>query len=320
MSNNMSTNLVAEASFEFQNKHSVGKGRPLRHFVPRPVRRAIRHAYLFILDAIDFCHGRRRDLVPPRRLNFVGDGDFERIGNEFLEYFTNLGGLRPSDHILEVGSGIGRMARPLTGYLTTGSYEGLDIVPSGIRWCQWNITPRFPNFRFTLADIRNREYNRKGKLRAADFRFPYPDAHFDFCTLTSVFTHMLFADTDHYLGELYRVLRPGGRCLATFFLLNEESRRAVKAQTSSLLFRHPLADCWTTDPRVPETAVAYDETAMARLLEKNGFTRESCHYGHWSGRSQYLSFQDIVVISRPMMHWRQAGVSNTADGSPLSLH
>jgi SAM-dependent methyltransferase len=293
----MSSNDLAETSFSFQSKHSVGKGTRLRHLVPRPVRRALRFGYLASLDAIDLCRPRR-DLVPPRCLNFVGDGDFERIGDEFLEYFASLGGLRPSHDVLEVGCGIGRMARPLTRYLITGSYEGLDIVPSGIRWCRKNITRRFPRFRFSMADIHNTEYNPKGTLRASEYRFPYLDGRFDFCALTSVFTHMLSADTDHYLAEIYRVLRPGGKCLATFFLLNEKSQRAIAAQTSSLLFRHPLGACWTTDPQVPETAVAYDEAALGSLLEKNGFALESTHYGGWCGRSQYLSYQDILVMRR----------------------
>jgi SAM-dependent methyltransferase len=289
----VSSNPVAQASFSYQRRHSA-----LRRVLPRPIRRILRFGYYLALDGMEVCLGKSRYLVPPRVMNFVGDGDFVETGNEFLEYFTGLGGLLPSHDVLEVGCGIGRMARPLTGYLTTGSYEGLDIVPSGIRWCQSNITPRFSRFRFTLADIRNTQYNRKGKLRAADYRFPYPDGCFDFCTLTSVFTHMLFADTDHYLAELARVLRPGGKCLATFFLLNQESRRAIAAQSSSLLFQHSLGDCWTTDAQVPETAIAYDEPAIGKLLEKNGFALESSHYGRWCGRNPYLSYQDILVMHR----------------------
>lgn len=289
----MSSNPLAQASFAYQRRHSA-----LRRFLPRPVRRTLRFGYYLALDGFDLCLGRNKYLVPPRSSNFVGDGDFVETGNEFLEYFTTLGGLQPSYDVLEVGCGIGRMARPLTGYLAAGSYEGLDIVPAGIRWCQRNITPRFPRFRFTLADIHNTEYNRKGTLRASEYLFPYAACRFDFCTLTSVFTHMLSADTDHYLAEISRVLRPGGKCLATFFLLNDESRRAVAVQSSSLLFRHSLGDCWTTDPQIPETAVAYDEPAIVKLLEQNGFALESTHYGRWCGRGQYLSYQDILVMRR----------------------
>ena len=45
----------------------------------------------------------------------------------------------------------------LTQFLDApGSYEGLDIVDVGIDWCQRTITPRFPRFRFHLADVFNR--------------------------------------------------------------------------------------------------------------------------------------------------------------------
>jgi ubiquinone/menaquinone biosynthesis C-methylase UbiE len=50
------------------------------------------------------------DLVPPVDLvNYVGGGDFKAIGEEFLTYFINLGMLQPSDSVLDVGCGSGRI-------------------------------------------------------------------------------------------------------------------------------------------------------------------------------------------------------------------
>jgi SAM-dependent methyltransferase len=170
----MSNNSLAEASFSVRKKNSSEKGILLRRLVPQRLRRMAHFAYLCGLDAFDICRGRRRALVPPRYLNFVGDGNFEETGNELLSYFTRLGGLQPSHSVLDVGCGIGRMARPLTGYLSSGTYEGFDVVPVGIRWCQKNITPRYPNFHFTLADIRNADYNPQGELTASQFRFRMP--------------------------------------------------------------------------------------------------------------------------------------------------
>ena len=47
--------------------------------------------------------------------------------------------------VLDVGCGIGRMAIPLARYLNTdGKYEGFDIIPENIAWCQRAITPRYP--------------------------------------------------------------------------------------------------------------------------------------------------------------------------------
>ena len=42
---------------------------------------------------VDFLLGRRGELVPPRYLNFAGDGDFEAAGDEFLRYFVEFGRL-----------------------------------------------------------------------------------------------------------------------------------------------------------------------------------------------------------------------------------
>jgi SAM-dependent methyltransferase len=266
--------------------------------LPRPLRRALRACYFLTLDGVDLCLRRRRDLVPPRWLNPIGDGDFESTGAEFLDHFIRLGGLQPSHHVLDVGCGIGRMARPLTKYLTSGSYEGFDILPAGIQWCQKNIAVRHPNFRFTLADIRNQEYNARGLVTASDYRFPYDDAHFNFAFLTSVFTHMRPLEVGRYLAELSRVLAPGGKCLATFFVLNEESRQLIDSGASALDFTSALSGCWTTNPQIPETAVGYEEKEIGRLIGANSFTLQSLSYGKWCGRTEYLSFQDIAVFGK----------------------
>jgi ubiquinone/menaquinone biosynthesis C-methylase UbiE len=253
---------------------------------------------LLPLDGVDLLFGRRKALVPPRYLNFAGDGDFEATGNEFLRYLADPGGLRPEHKVLDVGSGIGRMARPLTTFLTSGSYEGLDIVPEGIRWCEKHISPAYANFHFQLADVNNLMYNPRGRFQAAEYRFPFADNDFDFSFLTSVFTHMRKVEVERYLAEVARVLRPGGRCLITFFLLNGESRRLVKERRSSLDFHYPLEGCWTDDANVPERAIAFDEEDVAALYRELGFTQETVRYGSWCGRGDYLSYQDVVVARK----------------------
>ena len=288
----MHTNSLADASFNYQRRWATA-----RRVVPRPLRRALRASYFLLLDGADLCLGKTRELVPPRWLNPTGDGDFENTGEEFLGYFVRLGGLRPEHNVLDIGCGIGRMARPLTSYLTSGSYEGFDIVPSGVRWCQKKFTPRFPNFRFTLADIRNREYNTNGTVTAAQYCFPYPDSRFNFVLLTSVFTHMMPLEVSHYLAEIHRVLATGGKCLATFFLLNQHARDLIAAGSSSLNFLHSLPGCRTTNPKIPETAIAFEEATLTDLMRANGLRIESTHYGRWCGRTEYMSYQDVVLLS-----------------------
>jgi SAM-dependent methyltransferase len=242
------------------------------------------------LDVRDRVSGRADRLVPPRRLDFAGHSDFVDTGDEFLGHFVELGGLQPHHAVLDVGCGMGRMARPLAGYLDrTGSYDGFDVNRDGIGWCRRRYA-RHDNFRFQVADLYNRRYNPHGAHAAAEYRFPYDDARFDIALATSVLTHLLEQDADHYLAELARVLKPDGRALVTFFLLNDDSRRLLGEGRSALRFLDPDDHVSVVDADLPEEAVAYDE----------GWVRErlpgaEVRYGSWCGRDEHASFQDLVV-------------------------
>ncbi len=241
----------------------------------------------------------RGELVPPRRLSFVGAGDFEETGREFLGYFTELGGLRPDDRVLDVGCGIGRMAVPLTGYLEGGSYAGFDVGREMIRWCERNITARHPAFEFTWAPVYNSKYNPFGHLDGTEFHFPYEDGSFDFAFATSLFTHLLRSEARHYLMETARVLRPGGRCLLTFFLLTSEAERAVAAGRAMLDMRHPVDGGATTDPRQPEEAIAFRVELVRELMAEAGLeVVEPIHPGAWAGAPDALTLQDVIVARR----------------------
>jgi SAM-dependent methyltransferase len=266
-------------------RRSIGRVRPVRAVTSRT------------LDLTDTALRRRDPLTPPRRLMFVGDGDFRAVGEEFKRLFVELGGLRPENDVLDVGSGIGRMAVPLTGWLK-GRYEGLDIVQKGVQWCSEAITPRFPNFGFQVADVYSHCYNRRGSSPASDYRYPFEDDSFDFVFLTSVFTHLLPADAANYIRESARVLRPGGTCFATFFLLNEESEEGLSLGRAQLSFAFAGEGCRFNHERVPEAAVAYPEANVFRQFEEAGL-RPVVHHGTWSGRANGVTFQDIVVAASP---------------------
>ncbi len=273
----------------------------VRKLIPSPLRRFVKHAAWRVLDAVDWISGKGH-LIPPRKLIFIGDGDFEKTGAEFLGHFTKLGGLSPQQRVLDVGSGIGRMAVPLIPFLSgTGRYDGMEIVPTGVEWCRKNITPRHPNFRFHLIDVYNLEYNPGGKIQAADYRFPFPDSHFDFTFLTSVFTHMLPADFENYVSEIARVTQTGGRCLSTFFLLNPESRAKIEAKIPFLDFYHQGPSYLTNDEKMPESAIAFPEEYVREVFRKNGFSVIGpVHYGKWCGREKFLSYQDILVFEKSL--------------------
>jgi SAM-dependent methyltransferase len=225
-------------------------------------------------------------------MQFVGQGDFRAAGTEFRRHFVELGGLQPHHDVLDVGSGIGRMAFGLADWLT-GRYEGFDVVPDAVDWCQRRITPRHPNFRFQLADIRNSEYNPRGRVEADEYRFPYDDGSFDFAFLTSVFTHMLPPAVDNYLAELGRVVRGGGRLFATYYLVDDHSRARLDESYPNLRFDH--GDYVTSEPGRPEAAVGLLENWVRRAHERHGLPIEGIFGGRWCGRERATSYQDIVI-------------------------
>ena len=239
------------------------------------------------------------ELRPPDEMVYVGPGDYTEIGQHFLPLFINPGGLLPTDRVLDVGCGIGRMAVPLTGYLTTGTYEGFDIVPMGIEWCQQNISPKFPNFHFQLADVYNQYYHPEGTCAPAQYRFPYEDASFDFIFLTSVFTHMLPRDLEAYFAQVARVLKPGARCFITFYILNAETDALIEAGRTPMTFAYPGDGYRTVSEEVPESVIAFPEAYVRELFQRHGLAIvEPVHFGLWCGRAQGITYQDVVVATK----------------------
>jgi len=244
--------------------------------------------------------GPSGEVLPPKSLQrFVG-GAYEQVGAEFFGYLVTLCELQPGDAILDVGCGSGRMALPLTGYLNTeGRYAGFDISAKAIAWCRENITRQHPNFDFEVADIYNSLYNPKGQYQSLDFRFPYPDASFDVVFLTSVFTHMFPPDVEHYLDEIARVLKPGGRSLCTFFLLTDESLALIAAGKGTHNFQHQRDGYRTIHEKRPEEGIAFPEAFIRELYAKSGLNvREPVRYGSWCGRTEHMSFQDVVIADK----------------------
>jgi len=259
-----------------------------------PASRRARYAAALIADLRDRLLGRRDPLSPPRRLAvFIGAGDFRQMGEDFTRLFVELGGLQREDDVLDIGSGIGRMAVPLVDFLS-GRYEGFDIVPSGISWCREQITPRYPNFRFQLADIENGLYRQNGRFKASEYRFPYDDGAFDFAFATSVFTHLLPEDAANYISESGRVLREGKTLFATFFLLDGRET----AGEATLDFRIEGDGFRSTSASTPEAAVAYSREALEKMLAAAGMTLVSVFPGSWSGDEGGPSYQDIVVARK----------------------
>lgn len=124
-------------------------------------------------------------------------GEFEAIGFLELETLKHFG-LKEDSYVIDVGCGSGRLAKPLSQYLT-GRYLGIDIVSDLVNHAR-QIVGR-PDWRFEIA---------KG------LSIPEEDGEADMVCFFSVFTHLLHEQTYLYLQEAKRVLKPGGKIVFSF--------------------------------------------------------------------------------------------------------
>lgn len=261
------------------------------------MRDRVRPLRLLVVDLLDSVLGRRPDFVPPRReVEKIGGFDFLEIGDHLATIAKTLGELQPHERVLDVGCGLGRLAVGLRGYLSCGEYDGFDISKRGIQWCRNAIESKWPNFHFTLVDVCNHHYNVAGACPAEGLVFPYASNSVDLAFASSLFTHLRPAAADRYLAEISRVLKPGGRFVGSFFLLNGHSRPLLPELTPRFVPVEPYFA--VQNPHDFEAAVAFDEEAVRAALSRHGIPVEEILYGGWSMRSEYLSFQDFILTRK----------------------
>lgn len=106
--------------------------------------------------------------------------------------------IEPSWTILDAGCGGGRTIDKLAAMASAGSVHGVDISAQGV------ALSRKTNARWIAA-------GRVDIQQASVSRLPFPDRTFDL--VTAVETHYYWPDLVHDVGEIRRVLKPGGRIL-----------------------------------------------------------------------------------------------------------
>ncbi len=132
-----------------------------------------------------------------RAMELAVGGEFEAFGILQRECLIQYG-LRPNDYVIDVGCGSGRLAKPLSEYLT-GPYLGTDVVPELVDYAR-ELVAR-PDWRFVVVD---------------GFTIPERDGIADFVCFFSVFTHILHQQSYMYLQEAKRVLNSGGKVVFSF--------------------------------------------------------------------------------------------------------
>jgi SAM-dependent methyltransferase len=158
------------------------------------------------------------------------------------------------------------MAIPLTGFLSAeGRYEGVDTWTEAVDWCSKNITPRFGNFHFSaISDI--------GPVQTS---FPFEDGTFDFAIVCAI-SKLDKPTFEGYVGEVGRLLRPGGTYFGCYFVRNNPP--GVEAD--------------------PQGRLMFSEEQLRELLTSNDLVLDALYRGTWDGDPVGLSYQDILVAKK----------------------
>lgn len=142
-------------------------------------------------------------------------GSFDLVGRLELQLLL-AEGLKPTDTLLDLGCGTGRLAVHAIPALDGGAYIGIDISQSMIDEAERRVRDTIPD---PPCEV----------LWAKQTTPVYPlDADsVDVVCAFSVFTHMEHEDTYRYLKEALRIVRPGGRFIFSCLPMNLNLARTV---------------------------------------------------------------------------------------------
>jgi len=242
--------------------------------------------------------------VPPQQLynRFFpgGDEEFRTIGVHMLRNLVKFAELRPSHRVIDIGSGVGRIALPLTQWLDeSGKYTGVDIIREGVEWCSANISSNYLNFDFEFLDVYNEHYNPQGRYSLPQAWKNRSLAAFDVAIFCSVFTHLWLEDARFYLRLMHRFLVDDGAIWMTWFIVDDEARRSLADRRTTIPFGHEEDGVHFLSKQGSTAAVGYDASLARSLIESSGFRIERLRLGGWCDRAQHENeYQDLIVARK----------------------
>jgi len=243
---------------------------------------------------------RWRDPMPrPWRVwHSVGGGDFHQIGQVRFTWLVEAAGVSPSDHVLDMGCGSGRVAFPLAQYLNAqGRYTGFDLSERALRFARQHVKG-VSDFQFIHADVASAEYAATG-AKAAQYVFPTADESVDAALAVSLFSHLLPEDAARYLKETGRVLKPGKRICLTAFILDDDVKARMRDASVTLPMVAFRDGAYAADVRHPERAIGFDKVVFEAWMAEAGLDwAQPLLPGHWNWPHREGEFQDRIVLEK----------------------
>ena len=209
---------------------------------------------------------------------------------------------------LDVGCGAGFLAISSKSLLGgEEGYVGIDIMKNEINFCR-NHYPSY--FDFKHVNVNNPYYTPIQENK--NIKWPLENSSFDVVTSLSVWTHLSEKDALFYIKEVNRVLKPGGKVIITFFILDELYQKSLSIRSEEAgkyhmspskqwIFNQPAYNSkdwfypkWTT---VPERAIGITRAGLNRLISEAELKIVQHYQGNWK-EVPGVFFQDILVLQK----------------------
>ncbi|MEM7333622.1 MAG: class I SAM-dependent methyltransferase [Chloroflexota bacterium] len=211
--------------------------------------------------------------------------------------------------ILDIGCGTGLLgiaSEPFVGQ--GGKYIGLDVRGKDIDFCRQHYPSE--NFEFVHFEVNNPAYT--SGQQSTHLKWPVESGTIDIATALSVWTHLKEEDAIFYFREIGRVLKPGGKAIVTFFLLDETYEKSLPLRSNAKGRFHLTAqDKWVFDQssygsdawrhpkwaEVPESAIGVTNAGFERIVEDSGLKLIEQHHGNWK-EMPGVFFQDVCIFQK----------------------